>query len=436
MTMQFDILSVFLVLIADAIAGFFIYVIGKNFETKLVSIIALICFNISSCIGIILNEENNSYVLSAMVFIVAMVVFVCVIMEGNFVITVSRYRHGILGLSQYEKSTKSISILGILCLVIVVISTFYPNNYLTQLTQASFSVTGQRFALRIARSSGLAWVIDRIKLVLLPFFFIWLFTLRDNWKAFIGAFMVYSICDMLQNALLTSRSHYLQIIVFILIYLTLEKKITKKQLLVISILLGTVGIILMVWFKDLIMGKNYTYTGFGDYFQAFLTSEYSGGQARLEYCNSVNNELSFFHYLYHCFTAPLFFLPDDGFPTLSYYFTTGVLGLNYGQVGYYVILPGAFGEGVMVLGKHLAWIYGMFIGLYAGFFFKFLRKYDYLRYVYVYFIIQFGLAFRGGIQAFVMRSLNCIVYFLIIMFFMRVVQRDISDRVLTFRTQD
>ena len=115
------------------------------------------------------------------------------------------------------------------------------------------------------------------------------------------------------------------------------------------------------------------------------------------------------------FLLPYFFLPDDGFPTLSYYFTNGVLGLNYGQIGYYVILPGALGEGLMVLGKYFACFYGAFIGIYAGAFFKYLRRTEYLRYMYIYFLIRFGLAFRGSIQSFVMKSFNCLIYFVIVM---------------------
>ena len=417
--MEFDSFSLFIIVLADLFALFFIYGMGKQFETRLVSLIALACFNISSCIGIIMNKSNDSYVASAALFLVLMVLVICKIMDGKYVVTFGNNSHSFVNTDHFEIAIKPITVLGIVCLFIVVISTIYPTNYFAQITQASFSVTGQRFALKISRSSGLAWVMDRIKLVLMPFFFIWLFTLRKKWKLFIAIFLLYSFCDILQSAMLTSRSNYLQLIIFILIYLTLEKKMTKRQLAITSIIIGVISIVVMVWFKDLIMGKNNTYSGFGGYAQALLQSEYSGGQARLDYCNSVSGELNFFHYLYHCFTAPLFFLPDDGFPTLSYYFTTGVLGLRYGQVGYYVILPGAFGEGVMVLGRAFAWIYGIFIGIYAGLFFRFLRKHDYLRYVYVYFLIQFGFAFRGGIQAFVMRSLNCLVYFLIVMALIR-----------------
>ena len=409
-----------MIVIADIVAIFFIYGIGKQFETRLVSLIALACFNISSCIGIIMNKENSSYIVTAMVFLVFMVLMICILMEGKYTITFGKNSMQFVSADRFEKAIKPISILGIMFFAIVVVSTFYPTNYFSQITQASFSITGQRFALRLSRSSGIAWIMDRIKLVLLPFFFMWLFTMRESWRKFISVYLIYSLCDMLQSSMITSRSNYLQLIIFILIYLTLEKKISKKQLVVTSIIIGVLGIVLMVWFKDLIMGKSATYSGLGDYAQALLQSEYSGGQARLDYCNSVSDNLDFFHYLYHCFSAPLFFLPDDGFPTLSYYFTTGVLGLNYGQVGYYVILPGALGEGVMVLGKYFAWIYGIFIGVYAGLFFKFLRKHKHLRYVYVYFIIQFGFAFRGGIQAFVMRSLNCIVYFMIVMLIIRV----------------
>lgn len=421
--MHFDVYSLIFLLFADCITVFLIYGLCKRFETRLLGIVSVFCFNIASCLGILMNSENSSYLPSAIAYLLLMVLVMIKILDGKFSLSFGNRTPEFINDKSIENQRMTIRYLGILCFAIVVISTFYPVNYLTQISQSSFAITGQRFALSISRSGGLAWIMDRVKLVLLPFFFIWLYMLRHNWKKFIGVFLVYSLCDMLQNALITSRSNYLQLIVFILIYLTLEKIITKRQLVISSIVIGVLGVVVMVWFKDLIMGKSLSYNGFNDYLNALLQSEYSGGQARLNYCNSVSGDLDFFHFIYHCFTAPLFFLPDDGFPTLSYYFTSGVLGLQYGQVGYYVILPGAFGEGVMVLGKYFAWIYGLFIGLYAGSYFRFLRRRAYFRYIYVYFLIQFGFAFRGGMQAFVMRSLNCLFYFLIVMLLLRVLDR-------------
>lgn len=411
--MEINYFALILILVADVISIVLALYMCRKIESRLLVIIGIACYNLSSCLGVILNIHNEPYLVSCILFVLFMVIVLSKIIEGKYTITINGAKD-FFGMRYIGDYIKVVSVLGITCFIIIIISTFYPTNNFQQLSASSFAITGQRFALRLSRTSGLSWVMDRIKLVLLPFFFVWLYTMRENAKKFITVFLIYSFCDMLQNAVFTARSSYLQIIIFILIYLTLEHFISKRQLVFISIGIGLFGVVLMVSFKDMIMGIDANYNNLGDYFNAFLQSELRGGQARLEYCESVSGSLNFLHYLWHAFTAPLFFLPDDGFPTLSYYFTTGVLGLQYGQVGYYVILPGSFGEGVMIFGRYFAWIYGVFIGIYAGKFFKFLRSHEYLRYVYVYFLIQFGFAFRGSIQSFVLRSFNCLFYFLIL----------------------
>ena len=410
--MELNVFAIILFFFTDAVAVIITTLIGRRFETRLLSYIAIGCFTLSSGLGIFMNRSNESYLASSLVFLLLMTVIICKVVDGQYVITLGN-KADFFGTSKIERMLPIVSKLGMLSFAIVFISTFYPTNYLAQLTRASFGITGERFALTLSRSSGIAWIMDRIKLVLLPFFFIWLYTLRKKWKLFIPIYVVYQLCIVLQEAVFTARSSYIEILLFVLFYLAFEHYIDRKQLIIIGGIILVAGVVVMVVFKNNLMGINSSYNGWKDAAYAFLKSEYSGGQARLDFCNSVSGNLDFFHYIYHCFTAPLFFLPDDGFPTLSYYFTTSVLGTRYGQVGYYVILPGAFGEGVMIFGKSLAWIYGIFTGLYAGILFRFLRKHEYLKYVYLYFLIQFAFSFRGSIQSFVLRSFNCMFYFMI-----------------------
>ena len=421
--MQANYYVLLFLIFADLISIAILYLSCKSFQTRLLVGIAIACFNFASCLGIIFNADNEKYLLSAIAFMIVMVLIMSKVLDGRYSFTVGGRKKIFFDAAQIENEISVIKWLGIIYLLIMLISTVYPNNYLTQLSPASFTVTGARFALKLTRSTGIGWVMARVKLVLMPFFFIWLFTLRQKARVFISIFVLESFCQMLQNQVITSRSHYLQIVFFIIIYLALEKKISKRQLIIITVSLAAVSVILMVWFKNLIQGKQASFDSFGDTLMFLIQSEYNGGPLRLGLCKSLNGELNFIRYIIHCITAPLFFLPDDGFPTLSYFFTSRVLGLTYGQVGYYVILPGAFGEGLMVLGKHFAWVYGAFIGIYTGSLFRYLRSNDYLRYVYVYFMIQFAFAFRGGIQSFVMRSFNCIFYFLIVMVVLHVIRR-------------
>ena len=411
--MELSVFSLILFLFTDIIAVIITLIIGKRFETRLLSYMAIGCYTLSSGLGIFMSRDNEPYLVSSLLFLLLMTIIICKVVDRRYILTIGKIVD-FFGTSKIEGMLKIVSKLGILCFVIVFVSTFYPTNYFAQLTRASFGITGERFVLALSRLGGMAWIMDRIKLVLLPFFFIWLYTIRRKWKLFIPIYVVFRLCLILQEAVYTARSSYIEIFLFILFYLTFEHYINRGQLALFGGIIVVVGVVAMVVFKNNLMGLSSSYGGWREAAIAFLNSEFNGGQARLDFCNSVSGKLNFFHYLYHCFTSPFFFLPDDGFPTLSYFFTSSVLGLRYGQIGYYVILPGAFGEGVMVLGKGLAWIYGVFIGIYAGSFFHFLRKHEYLKYVYLYFLIQFAFSFRGSFQSFVMRSFNCLFYFMIV----------------------
>lgn len=411
--MELSVFSLILFLFTDIFAVIITLIIGKRFETRLLSYIAIGCYTLSSGLGVFMSRDNEPYLVSSLLFLLLMTIIICKVVDARYILTIGK-NVNFLGTSKIEGMLQIVSKLGILCFVIVFVSTFYPTNYLAQFTRASFGITGERFALALSRLGGMAWIMDRIKLVLLPFFFIWLYTIRRKWKLFIPIYVVYRLCIILQEAVYTARSSYVEILLFILFYLAFEHYINRRQLVLFGGIIVVVGVVAMVVFKNNLMGLSSSYGGWREVAIAFLNSEFNGGQARLDFCNSVSGKLNFFHYLYHCFTAPFFFLPDDGFPTLSYFFTSSVLGLRYGQIGYYVILPGAFGEGVMVLGKGFAWIYGVFIGIYAGSFFRFLRKHECLKYVYLYFLIQFAFSFRGSIQSFVMRSFNCLFYFMIV----------------------
>lgn len=430
--MQLSGFATLVLILTDIVAVVYMLFQCRSFQSKLLIGITIFCYNIASCIGILFNSDNDDYLLSCMLYLIIMVIVMGTILDGKYRIVIKKRQKQELNSNEVSDNISILKWFGVAYFVFIIISTVYPTNYLSQLSANSFSVTGARFALKIARRDGLEWLIGRIKLVLLPCFFIWLYTLRHDTLKFISILLLQSFCEMLQNQEITGRTGYLQVVFFILIYLALENKVAHKKIFFFSLLLTPVIIILMVWFKNLIRGEDMALKGFGDSLSSLVRSEYNGGQGQLEYCNSVNSELDFFHYLYHCFTAPLFFLPDDGFPTLSYYFTTGVLGTTYGQVGYYVILPGAFGEGLMVLGNSLAWIYGAFMGGYTGMLFRYLKNKEYLRYVYVYFMIQFAFAFRGSMQSFVLRSFNCMFYFMIILLVLRgirywVERKKISD---------
>ena len=137
-------------------------------------------------------------------------------------------------------------------------------------------------------------------------------------------------------------------------------------------------------------------------------------QQFLDVTNTFSKELSFIKYIISSISSPLFFLPDIDFPVLSYAFTERILGLSYGDANYYIMLPGAFGEGVMIFGKYFAWIYGIFIGYFVGKAYRVFTRVSFLKLWGIMYILDVARSFRGGIQTFFIATLNTSLLLIIV----------------------
>jgi hypothetical protein len=146
-------------------------------------------------------------------------------------------------------------------------------------------------------------------------------------------------------------------------------------------------------------------------------------QKYMDIFNSFAPNLSFFEMLFRWITLPLPLLPNVDFPILSYAFTDYIIGIDFGDPGYYIVLPGAFGEGLMMLGRSWVWIYGAFIGLFVGFVFNMLKSVPHLKYYLLYFFIDYSRAFRGGIQTFIESTYNTSLLLIFVVIFLSLINK-------------
>ena len=407
-------MSLFFILV-NVIIIVWILKYGNSFEEKLLLISSCLAFDFFCGVGILsYNGDNFIYGMSGMFFLVCMIVTMYKILHSTVKIRIGSMRS--LGVKDALTNNIGIfSILGWVCFACKVIPTLYPVNYYKNIFNYQFIFTGNMFSNVIARNSNtMTWIFDRLQLVLLPCFFILLYRYRKKPVIFISLYLIYFVSDALRlNS--TSRSLFITLFIFVFLYLYIEEIISRKILYIVA----SIAIILFapfaIYLANLRTGiANVQSIGLWESISALIESEAAGGQAMLDVCSSLNSKISIFLFFYDLFSAPFFFLPDSGFPVLSYLFTESLIGRTYGSIVYYVVLPGSFGEGVILFGKYFPWMYGIVIGLFAGVLFKNLKKINTLKYLYIYYILQFILSFRGSSQSFLLTMVNTFTYFIIL----------------------
>lgn len=390
--------------------------VTKNFLNRTMLIVSILAGSFFTSIGLIINyQDNYDYIISYFLFFFSMILFLIkIISKKSF-----KDRLNINNL--FIKYKKIFIILGILSLLLQLSSLIYPNFKLFDLfTLPTYRANTNVFQEKIANKNNLIlWGISVFKVMFYPFFFIWLYTLKKKPIKFISLFLFYHYIDFVNNQYI-SRSALIVYLVFIWLYLCEEKILSRK--LLISVAIFSVGIVipLMNILEVIRMGNSVV--GEKSLLDNIKHLIYQEGycQQFLEVSDSFSSQLGFGKYLLFGISSPLFFLPDVDFPVLSYAFTERILGLSYGSDNYYVMLPGAFGEGLMIFGKYLVWCYGLFIASFVGISFRIFTKYSFLKFWAIMYILDFSRAFRGGIQTFFISTINTsllLITILIILYF-------------------
>lgn len=264
----------------------------------------------------------------------------------------------------------------------------------------SYSAT--TFATRVERNSSLVYKIitNQVSSITAPFFYIMLYNIRKNHKKFIVLYCIPIILALLADGYL-SRNKIAVYLVFIFIYLIVEEIIPRNIAKIIAIV--AVPFLLFMF--------------------AVLANVRSGGGADIDFWNSIKDlvfseveypkyydycvskakdvsVLNFIIYIFVvCIPSQFYSIFHFSTPNLAYSFTEAVTGLSYAQTNnYYILLPSVLGEALMLFGKYFAFIYGFIYGIVSSWFLKILKEHECLKYLLIYFLLDFFRQFRGGSQ--------------------------------------
>lgn len=382
----------------------------KNFLNKVILLVTILAGVFFTSLGLILQyQDNYSYILTYLLFFVLMVVTMMIVIRKI------KFNDYLDVENSFKKYDKIFIALGILALVLQFSTLIYPQFRLGNLFKIpGYKVNVYKFQEILTNNSdGIYWIISRLKVMCYPFFFILLYKLKNKPIKCISLFLFYHYIDFAREQYI-SRSALVVYIIFIWIYLYEEKILSRKKLIILGLFLIFTIIPLVNILETVrtgaIVNSN---TSFFDNIIHLINQE-GYCQQFLDVTNTFSKELSFIKYIISSISSPLFFLPDIDFPVLSYAFTERILGLSYGDANYYIMLPGAFGEGVMIFGKYFAWIYGIFIGYFVGKAYRVFTRVSFLKLWGIMYILDVARSFRGGIQTFFIATLNTSLLLIIV----------------------
>ena len=103
---------------------------------------------------------------------------------------------------------------------------------------------------------------------------------------------------------------------------------------------------------------------------------------------------------------------------INYEISEIVLGLNRGERGWYIVLPGLVAESVYIYGRYFFWVHAFFIAFFAAFLLRLMEKIPQLLFLKAYLLVIFAFQTnRGGISGPLGIFINQFMFFYLFVLF-------------------
>ena len=398
------------------------YFLKKDFLDKILLYTTIFGSVFFTAFGILSKEvDNSSYIMYYILFLICLngTVIYCIGTRPS-----TKEKGG--RIAQIIKANEKLfNALGVIALLLQLSMLIYPEFKIMNLFSfGGYAFDPNHFRNKIALDSNTLYrIIAALRVASTPFFFIWLYNIRKDRLKVILIYLFYEYISYVDDFYI-GRSEIISICVFLWIFLYEENVLSRKVLMGSIIPAGIIMIVMTSALFNIRTNKDVSesITSFSESIKSIIEQE-TNTQQYLDVCNSAAEELSFGKMFISIIQAPIMFLPDVDFPVLSYEFTERLLGMEYGDDNYYIVLPCAYGEGVMVLGKGLSWLYGLFIGVFISIVYRILRKAPQFKFWLIFLLIEYVKAFRGGIQTFVIYVWNSSFVLIILLTFLSITSR-------------
>lgn len=394
--------------------------ITNNNGHKTLSYLFLAGFNIYSGFGIFLFSIDHLYLYFANFCLLSLAFFFTIYRSQNM------HTKALSGLESFLEKHR---ILIIVFAVIYVVTFIYP-LFLGKITVSEFfnikevfeNYRATPFSVRLERKSNFLYsiIVNQLRSITRPFFYLYLYNIKDKHILFIISFILPIYCMTIADGYL-SRNNIAVYFAFVILYLIDINLLSKKFALVISCAALPFVLALFYVLANVRLGNGFVFSinSLWENVSSIIETE-CGFPKNYDLCASLSSSISAVNYIIYIFIVciPSQFYSLFGFstPNLAYSFTEAFLGLTYGSNNYYIVLPSVLGEALMLFGDGFAWIYGFIYGACVTWFFRVLKSCSELRYLYLFFLLDFLRQFRGGSQYVISAWMTTLIPFIIIVF--------------------
>ena len=277
------------------------------------------------------------------------------------------------------------------------------------------------YKLQLQNDSIYQFVCTTLRTLSLPWFYIYLYRIRNNSVKFIIIYII-PIYLYAVNFSYISRNEIAVYFVFLYIYMYSENVLSKRVLRIVAIVAVPLIILLFARIFYLREGISSYSLNSSTLFQDLFSKEtnFVNNYQRASYLNNSFSTIMFFIYVSTCF-IPLSVRSVFGIYEINMarILSNDILNMNYGDRDYYLILPSVLGEGIMVFNEYFAWVYLIIISLFLCYFLKIINRNDSAKYLTIYYIIDVFRQLRGGSQFIISSWIASIIPFTIICYLTR-----------------
>ncbi|QXJ38644.1 hypothetical protein BV455_01988 [Parageobacillus caldoxylosilyticus] len=364
--------------------------------------VSYVGFGLYSGLGISSNSVDNKYMLSYFLFLFAY--------STAFVIVVKlKQKEVSKNIELILQQNKTFFLfLGTIYILSICIPLVYPNIRILDLFHPEpYKISSNIFLERIERQNDIVFNIrDWVTVLCKPFYWFLLYQVRRKPKMFLFLLLSPVYIEYIVEGYI-GRSEIVMWVVFIILYLYYERYISRLQLIVLSVILVLISVpvlnMMFYWRNGWTLKQSWSYL---DLLSSLLLQETTYPQ-NYNIAVEISSYLTPLDFFYWLVTLPVPSILIKSAPlSLNHIFSVAVRGIEYGEYGFYVVLPSILGEGFMLYGEDFAWVHGVVLGIIFGLFINAIKNIEEFKYWYLYFVLWSLLGFRGGSQAVIAQIVN------------------------------
>lgn len=396
---------------------FFFFSSKEDKQVKTMFALMLFTIYFYSGIGCSYRSVSNKYIISYFLFIFFLCVTVKLIFKYRFTFGGSS-RNSIAEnsiLFDFDYNDQMVVIFTIIFIVTNAMHLFVPNFNLIKFFMPGAPTSELIYARRAAtQNNAILKICSTVNSFCFPFFCLYLKKLVDKKRKGFAILLIllWAYLDYLQYDYL---SRY-QMLIFLAFAFCLgafiypEGIVIKKKYITIAL----IGFVVLAPFLNAYTairnGINTTveFNNIGNSLYELIETEiyYPTHYNICEDMYGTESILNFILWMI-CLPIPSVIFPWKPTVQLAYSFTYAVTGLQYGKQAYYTSsLPSVVGEGIILFGPWLVGFYGIILGIFIGFYFKFIRKYQSLCVLYLYMTLMILTIGRGGASSYMSTLIN------------------------------